>query len=227
MDDTTWFAYNRTAMQKTLDIASSFFNINGIQANGDKSVLITTNKNEEEKQKGVILSNTKVIPITPEQATRILGVWVTTNGNKKYQKLLVESKIETTARTMTWKQITDKQARYIINQVLFPSIEYLLNDMTLTEKECSKYNSKINKVFRHKAHLASTAPDCILHMESGYKLFNIWDRQVLTQGKNWITRMSNNDLCTHTAEIRLQQLQNKCWSTYPITTHKLPFWIKI
>src|SRR5271170_2737313 len=98
--------------------------------------------------------------------------------------------------------------------------------MSLSEDECNKLNSKIIKIFKHKVHLSSIAPDCIIHADFGYKLFNLWDRQVLIQGKNLTDRINNQDLCSTTAKIRLQQLQNLFWSTQSIIDYKFIFQIK-
>jgi hypothetical protein len=51
MDDTTWFAGNREDTQHILDTASSFFQINDIQVNVDKSKLTCINTESENRNK--------------------------------------------------------------------------------------------------------------------------------------------------------------------------------
>jgi hypothetical protein len=96
--------------------------------------------------------------------------------------------------------------------------------MILSEKECEKLNSKIRKSFKNRINMPSTLPNSITHADFRYKLFNIWDRQLLLHGTNWYARMNGHDICSITATIRLQQLQNAYWSHKSITESKLPFW---
>src|SRR4051812_43134126 len=224
MDDTTLYARSRENMQKILDTAMEFLKINDITANGEKSSLVCIHAKKQDREEGVYLANTQVLPLPKNQATRILGVWITEDGKKQYQKELIREKTHTYTSIMSWKKITDKQARYIINHVLYPAIEYLLNDMVLSEQECNKISGKINKVFKHKAGLPSTTPNSIIHADFGYKLFNLWDRQILLHGNNWVSRMNGHDTCSITTQIRLQQLQNKYWAPTSVCQNKLPFW---
>jgi hypothetical protein len=226
VDDTTWYTNNKKNMQSILDKASEFFFINDIQANGEKFTLICINASKQDRQEGVKLSNIKVFPLKKDEAARILGVWITEDGKKGFQKNLIKEKVQTFTNILKWKKISDKQTRYTINHVLFPAIEYLLNDLVLSEPEYEKISSKINKVFKYKVNLSSTTPNCIIHTEFGYKLFNIWDRQILLHGNNWMTRINNQDSCSISSQIRLQQLQNEYWSHTSVIEDKLLFWRK-
>ena len=96
--------------------------------------------------------------------------------------------------------------------------------MILTEKECEKLNSKIRNTFKNKINMPKTTPNSIIHADFGYKIFNIWDRQLLLHGTNWYARINGHDLCSETALIRLQHLQNQYWSHQPILESKFPFW---
>jgi exonuclease III/ribonuclease HI len=224
MDDTTWYAYNKHNMQKTLDTTSEFFHLNDINLNEEKSALICINTPEEDETTGITINGHKILPKGKNEPTRILGVWICGSGKKKFQKALIKEKIITTTKILKWKTITDKQARYIINQVLFPRIEYLLNDMVLTERECNILNSPISKVFKQKAKLPSTTIDSLLYSPFGYRLFNLWDRQIAHHATRFFERINNNDTCANTTLIRLQQLQNEYWSTQSILCTKTPYW---
>jgi ribonuclease HI len=224
MDDTTWFAGNREDTQHTLDIASSFFQINDIKVNVDKSKLTCINTESEDRNKGLVLCGDTLHPTEKHEPVRILGVWISESGNKKHQKNLIKECINKTIKILKWKSITDKQCRYIINQVLFPRIEYLLNDLVLTEQECNVLNGPITKVFKHKAGLPASTINSIIHAPFGYKVFNLWDRQIHTHATKFFNRLNDSDMCASTTKIRLQQLQNTFWSTNSILHNKLPFW---
>jgi hypothetical protein len=156
MDDTTWFACSKENLQKTLDIATSFFQLNDINTNNDKSALLIINDSTEDANKDVTLNYETISPSQKNEPVRILGIWVCASGKKKYQKMLIKERITATIKLLRWKSITDKQCRYIINQVLFLKIEYLLTDLVLTEQECNTMNSPIAKTFKHKARLPAS-----------------------------------------------------------------------
>src|SRR5215216_3829488 len=114
-------------MLDILKTAEEFFTINKIKVNPTKSELIVVNISQENRSKGIDFMNNTVFP-KKEEATRYLGIWIEENGRKKYQKELIKEKVSITTSLMIRKYLTDKQARYIINHVLFPQIEYLLQD---------------------------------------------------------------------------------------------------
>src|SRR5271170_7524929 len=95
--------------------------------------------------------------------------------------------------------------------------------MVLTEKECDKLNSKILQVFKNKINLLTTTPNCIIFSDFGYKLFNIWDKQLLLHGTNLYNRINEHNLSNKTTIIRLQQLQNLYWSHTSILEDKFLF----
>jgi hypothetical protein len=73
------------------------------------------------------------------------------------------------------KPLTDKQAIYIFNVVVIPMLEYSLNDMTLSEKECTKITSRFVSVIKNKALLACTAPNTLMYMKETYNVCCLWD----------------------------------------------------
>ncbi|RHZ87399.1 hypothetical protein Glove_36g11 [Diversispora epigaea] len=109
---------------------------------------------------------------------------------------LVWGKVQHAVRTMLTKAITDKQCRYIINQVVLPKIEYLLTDLVVEENEGEKLNVKLRKLFKHKCRFSRTMMD---------------NRQTQMHAKELIHRINRQDLVGDTTKVRLQQLQNKMW----------------
>src|SRR3954470_4421125 len=128
-------------MEETLSIATSFFKMAYIQANPHKSFLFTIG---EENTSEVKFDNT-VIKKT-DLPIRYLGVWVEKKPGKKYQRQLIEQTVAALVNKLTWKQITDKQTTYLVNHVIFPKIEYLLNDVVLTENKAEKINKRVRRV---------------------------------------------------------------------------------
>ncbi|RHZ80399.1 hypothetical protein Glove_136g51 [Diversispora epigaea] len=154
----------------------------------------------------------KIIAHEKNEYVRILGIWISADGKKSYQKTLIEEKTRNICRMVERAKITDKGARYIINHMLFPAIEYLLNDVYLNTSICKKINSICLKTFKHKAGFAQTAINSIFHLKEGYNIFNIEDRQLQLHTNNLNDRINRDDLLGESMKIRLQQFQNWLWT---------------
>ena len=117
------------------------------------------------------------------------------------------------------KRITDKQTQYSINYILMPSIEYLLNDMILSEQCCNQLMSSIGKTFKHKVGLANTIPNNVLYNKLEYGLQHIFERQVQLHASNWTSRVNSSNISGEIARHRLQELQNAYWFPNSIITN--------
>ena len=193
MDDITWITSSKAEMEEILNTAETFFQLNNFKVNPDKSSLIITHNTDSTQQINFIGKNIK--PSDPQQPIRFLGVWITAAGSKAYQIDLIQKRVFQIAQTLARKAITDKQIRYIINHVLMPALEYLLQDLVLTEPECNTINSKIMQTFKHKIHLPTTAINSGIYMHTGYKIFNIYDRQLELHSKNLLNRLNSDNIC--------------------------------
>src|SRR3954469_3495510 len=99
------------------------------------------------------------------------------------------------------------------------ALEYLLQDLVLTEPECNTINSKIIHMFNHKIHLPTTAINSGIYMHTGYKIFNIYNRQLELHSKNLLNRLNSDNICRWISNARLQHLQNLFWSTQNVTQY--------
>jgi hypothetical protein len=109
-------------------------------------------------------------PIDSNFPVRSLGVFVTESGSKKFQKERMKKMVDYMATILRGKQITDKQVIYIFNVVIIPMLEYNLNDMTLTEKECNKIASGFIAIIKNKACLARTSPNALIYAKEVYRV---------------------------------------------------------
>src|SRR5271170_537265 len=212
MDDTTWIANNKQNLQQIITSAEQFYEINDIQTNPKKSELLIINGSLQERETGIILKEQLVKGSPPDTPVRILGIWHTSKGNKKFQIELIKQKVTRTKNLITYKRITDKQAKYIINHVLMPSIEYLFNDLVLPKDTCNSIMSKITTSFKHKIGLASTAPNNMIFNKLEYGFHHIFERQVLLHASNWPLRINSTSLAGEIARHKLQALQNIAWT---------------
>ena len=146
MDDTTYIAKDKKQLERILKKVEEFSKITGIRVNAEKSHLFCINRKFEKqgnkkifqernrnKKNSIKFMGEKIIAKRKDEYIRILGVWISADGKKNYQKMLIEEKTKNICKLIKLAKVTDKGARYIINHVLFPALEYLVNDMYLNE----------------------------------------------------------------------------------------------
>ncbi|RHZ63860.1 hypothetical protein Glove_327g14 [Diversispora epigaea] len=163
-----------------------------------------------------VLMDSRLTPHEPDSAIQYLGVWISEDGQKQEQNNKLRERVMTTTNVLKRKKLTDKQVRYIINQVLFPQIEYLLTDIVLGETIKNELNVSIKKCFKSVIGFSVALPDNVLHSHWGYRLFNIEDRQIQLHVTELMNRLNMNNKCGITTRMRLQDLQNNIWSTNSI-----------
>jgi exonuclease III len=214
MDDTTFITQNQEDLKEIIHTSSSFYNLNDITVNPHKSELLILNANKQDIQ----INNQTISPASPGTAIRVLGVWHEDKTGKKHQRNLIKTKTNLICNTLARKQITDKMHRYIINHVLFPTIEYLLTDLTLSEAECLYIDQKIRKSFKHRVGLASSTPNPILHLSNQYDLMETKTRQLQKHTSNLQDLYYNSNTAGLVIRNRIQQLQCSAWQKDNIFT---------
>ncbi|RHZ51608.1 hypothetical protein Glove_476g107 [Diversispora epigaea] len=147
--------------------------MNDITINKSKSYLIAININSQTKLEGLLMRDETLYPVAKDYPVRSLGVYVTKNGSKQFQKDRLKKLTNYMVNILKGKPITDKQAIYIFNAVVIPMLEYSLNDMTLSEKECLKITTKFISMIKNKALLPITAPNALIHAKEAYDVCHL------------------------------------------------------
>jgi hypothetical protein len=122
MDDTLWIAFSQQELSQILSIAESFFNMANIQINSSKSVLTTNNK--QTNYTSIIYNNHPLNLHPSNEPFKFLGCWYTLNNKQAKQTKLITAESLHLIKIASTKQITDTHARYIINTVIIPTLEY-------------------------------------------------------------------------------------------------------
>ena len=203
-----------------ISIAESFYTMANIQVNPSKSILST---NLKVNNYTPIIFNNHVLPLWPSyQPFKFLGYWFTLDNKQSKQTCLLiteSSQLINIART---KKITDTQARYIINNVIIPTIEYRIQNIVINRSACNKILSHHIGLVKHKAKLSRTIPTSTLLHPQLYNIKNIWDIQLQHHISNFIKCLNDNNLLGTTTHIRIQQIQNNLWSSTSIFLHPNP-----
>ena len=137
MDDTLWIAKFRDDLNNIINIAESFYRLNHIKVNWDKSVLLINNSRQNQPLICDINGNlTKIDPLSLNDSTRYLGLWISLGRNKTFTIKLLQNEIKNAVNIMFKKWLTDKQLVYIFNTVLTPRLEYRAQTIALSERQC-------------------------------------------------------------------------------------------
>ncbi|RHZ51423.1 hypothetical protein Glove_478g56 [Diversispora epigaea] len=196
VDDTNWIAPNKQNIEEILTIANEFYQMNDITINKSKSYLIAINVNSQTKLEGLLMGDETLYPVAKDYPVRSLGIYVTENGSKQFQKDRLKKLTNYMANILKGKPITDKQARYIFYAVVIPMLEYSLNDMTLSEKEFLKITTKFISMIKNKTLLPIMAPNALIYAKEA---------------------LNDKGMLGCSTRVRLQHLQNSFWSGQSIT----------
>jgi hypothetical protein len=125
MDDTLWITKSQKDLTDIMKIANSFYDLNFIKVNWDKSVLLT---NKDTLCQSISLPSINggitIHPRLTNESIKYLGVWISLGSNKAFINKSLANKIKSAVAVMTPKRLMDKQIIYIYNSVLIPQIEY-------------------------------------------------------------------------------------------------------
>lgn len=129
MDDTNFMAENIDNLEKILDIADSFYNLNDIKINKMKSELLLKMKKGTELPESINLkfgkNSIKIKPAGKTGSIRILGIWFNVYNRKKHVITQIKDEISNCCYSfIASKRLTDKQMSYIFNVLIIPKIEY-------------------------------------------------------------------------------------------------------
>jgi len=169
IDDTIWIAYTKNELEQIINTASSFFQMANIQVNPLKSILITNSPNTTP----INFINQTITPYPKHKPFKFLGCWFTLNYNQKQQTNLILEESNNLINILKTKQITDKQATYIINIVIIPTLEYRIYNLVLPQKTCNQILSSYLTVAKHKANLPRSIPNSIMLNYNIYSIKNI------------------------------------------------------
>jgi len=176
MDDTLWVASSQSELSHILSIAESFYAMANIQVNPSKSILVTNNPPPHYIP---IPYNNHLLPLhSPKLPFKFLGCWFTLDNKQSKQTKLLISESSQLIQIAKNKRITDSHARYIINTVIIPTLEYRLQNIVINQSTCNKIFTQHIGLVKLKAKLCRTTPSSTLLHPQIYNIKHIWDIQL-------------------------------------------------
>ncbi|KAG9319317.1 hypothetical protein KVV02_004694, partial [Mortierella alpina] len=207
VDDTNWIASSRENLQAIADIAMEFYGINQIEVNPNTSELMVINPPENLSAYNIEIGGDRVVMQPKTVAIRTLGVWVSTDGKNEFTLRMVKQEMAVFCSILARKVITDKQAIYLVNNVLIPRLLYRLTLVILSAHAVTSIVSKYRSIIRHKLGLAVGTANSILHHRRIYGLRDFGDVQEEEQVSTAGLRFQDKGLVGQVTAIRAAALQ--------------------
>ena len=219
MDDTNFISKNKKELEQILDIADSFYRLNDIKINKDKSELLLRPKNKRfnlSVEIEIKFGNniTMIKPTQKHQNIRILGCWFNAFNKRDYVKNQIKDEIiSINDKILKKRNITDKMSAYIFNTCIIPRIEYRSQLVIFSNEECNKFMIPYRRTFKNKLKFAKTAPNVIVHSNLLYNIKSILDNQSEAKINNFFIQLNNQEMLGKIMYIRLLNLQRIIWAT--------------
>ncbi|CAB5374283.1 unnamed protein product [Rhizophagus irregularis] len=213
MDDVTWITKNKAQLEQILKIADEFNIINNIQTNYDKFEMIMNKKLDKDIVEVNFRSSKRMVkPLTSKESVRILGVWINLDLRTNYVFNQCKNIIKRYNKTISFKQITDLQMKYIYNHVIIPRVDYKVQLLVWTNSQTEKLNSTCRYMFKRKASLPLTTPNSIIHSSLGYAIKDINTIQAQRQLSRLYNQVISKGVMKDIFEIDCKQLQSELLS---------------
>src|ERR1043165_8404551 len=185
MDDTLWIANSKNELKLITDMASSFYHMADTQINPIKSILVSNTSSTNE----LSFFASSIKPILASQLFKFLEYWFILNESMFKQSQIIQDEATQLINITSTKKITGKQAVYIINTIIIPTIEYRLHNIILSQSTCNNILSKYLIVVKHKSNLSRSFPNSSILNPYMYNIHDIWDIQLqhhITNFQQWI-----------------------------------------
>src|SRR5215216_7070295 len=203
-------------MNSILNITQSFYDLNSMKVNFDKSCIIMDNDSNIPL---TFCNNTDnfifTCPVIPDyESMRYLGVWISAKYNKKFIKNQLSVEISSFIDKIRFKPLTDKQLRYLNNMVLIPRLEYRSKLIVLSKNECEVLFRPMRMILKRKLRLRRDFPNAILHNKLAYGFNDLSANAMQAKTQqfiNIINSASDASILRQTVMIRLKQIQLQFW----------------
>jgi hypothetical protein len=169
MDDSLWVAPNKSSLMEILSTANSFYKFAMIQVNPTKSILATNTTSED---RSILFNEESLTAIDKTKPFKYLGAWFSIHRNPTNTQKIIISEALSCATKLQKSFITEKQAIYIINNIIIPRISYCLNSAFLSKTQLSSLNRTYTNIVKQKAKLSQSLPNSFLYHPDIYSLKN-------------------------------------------------------
>lgn len=224
MDDTVWHCESKDNLQEILNDVSELYQINNIQINPSKSDLLHISKSKTSQtntssNSPLTFKNQQILTRKSHEIIRYLGIFFDGNDTPKPTINTISNKIHQFIYHIQFKRLLPIQISRLFNTILSPSIEYLLQICSLSQKKINQLSTKLTKSIKHMLHLPINTNNDIL---TNPKLLNILILNkllLLTNSSNIDRCLNSNTLLSQITLARIKEWLTKIWQ--PTLTKKV------
>jgi hypothetical protein len=168
MDDTIWHSESHETLQNILNDVTELYKINNIQVNPHKSDLLHLQPSKsptpttDTESINLNFDNQTIQPRKTNETIRYLGIYFDGKGSTQPTQNIITNKINQFNFLIQNKKLLPIQISRLFNTILIPSIEYLLQIITLTQQKTKKLSSSLTKNIKHMLHLPINTNNDIL-----------------------------------------------------------------
>lgn len=108
--------------------------------------------------------------------------------------------------------ITEKQITAVWNMVIILKLEYQLQEVLLSKRECEKLMTPILKLCKHKGNFPMTLPNYIVYDRGLIGLKNLFELQLEMISKKLIYYANDKGILGRLFKIQMINLQLKYWT---------------
>ncbi|GBC05572.1 hypothetical protein RclHR1_00630019 [Rhizophagus clarus] len=185
MNDSTLISSSKAGLEHMLSITEEFYVLNNTSANHHKYVLIsnslplTTTSNVSPVEFNLSLSSLNSIPsisvtlISITSSFQFLGVWFNIKGSRDFVKKQIAGKCNSFAATLRPAKLSAKQVVYLYNTVLIPKLEYCMQVIHLSDRDCYTATRLVRSLVKQKANFSRALPNPILYLSQALGLINL------------------------------------------------------
>src|SRR5260364_286411 len=205
MDDSLWIAPDKATLEKILNTANSFYKLTNITVNPTKSILVTNAKTDN---KSIDFNNQTIMAINNNKPFKYLGAWFSLNPNPSPTQKTIISEFKQCIRRMQKAIITEKQAIYLINNVLITRLAYKLYSSYLSSNQLDTLTRLYSNLVKSKAKLARGVPNSFLFHQNIYGLKNLIQIQPTSLATSLLKNINHPSFETSFLKLCLQELQS-------------------
>ncbi|CAB5381878.1 unnamed protein product [Rhizophagus irregularis] len=207
-DDTAWIASNKKEMETIIGISNSFFKLNNIRINGDKSELLVWNAPKDViKSIKMGTNNDLVVAKKPSQESKYLGVYIKSQAGSSHIVKRVKNEIKSMVNLLKYKKITESQVVYVNNVVLMARLEYWLKCTFLTQNQCRTLHNCMILLLKQKMRITKSANNNIFTHQGLVGMTSLLQHLRTAQYADFIVRINSQEWDGISTRIILRNAQ--------------------
>ncbi|CAB5382454.1 unnamed protein product [Rhizophagus irregularis] len=243
MDDTGFITNNKNNLERILKIADSFYKLNDIKINKQKSELLLRKNISKKKPLDDIVKikfGEDIIEVKPthrNRSSRFLGVWINAFNNNSHVIQQIKDEISAIIKNISCRKgITDKMMIYLFNMLIIPIIEYRSQLYVIEENILDTKNAGL--LIEYNIEGGPTPLRNVISDNVYIKNFNmlqennlIFVDQITTLDKNYLLSIEEMELKRYTKLISTKRMSQEHRKSYEriiidLSCSKISFKIK-